>query len=119
MRGEWDEAGWDLWEVKEEIQRETGSAETTEGENQDGLAEGGHGMNGVDIMEGSGEMDNRVVDGGGDKTKIGGANDAGGRPKTWRKPLRGRRRGKKQSISKEEEERMAQCMFRWLGNQTM
>ena len=118
-RREWDEAGWEQFEMEEEVQRETGSAVTTGEDNHGELMEGGQGERGNDVVErngGIGEMEGEVVDGGGDGAEIGGDNDTGGRPIAGRKPLRGRRRGKKQRKA-QEEEKMANYMSRWLGNQ--
>ena len=84
------------------------------------LENGGHG--GMTVIGGDvekigeiGEVEGKVLDAGGDGAKIEGDNDAGGKPRAGRKPLKGRRRGKKKSITKEGGERMAQCMIRWLG----
>ena len=118
-RREWDEAGWEQFEMEEEEQRETGSAVTTGEDNHGEIMEGGQGERGSDVVErngGIGEMEGEVVDGGGDGAEIGGDNGTGGRPIAGRKPLRGRRRGKKKRKA-QEEEKMANYMSRWLGNQ--
>ena len=59
-----------------------------------------------------------MVNEGGNGGEVVGETLPGGEPKTGRKLLRGKRRGKKGSITKEEKRRLALYMSRWLGIQT-
>ena len=59
------------------------------------------------------------MDGGGGMKEIEVNPRCGEAPLTKRKPLRGRRRGRKKNISEEEERRLAEAMSNWLGKQNL
>ena len=107
---EWDEGGWEQWELEEEEPKENGSAVSTGGEVRLEM-EGNGGHEGEIDVRGVGEREMNVEGDG----EIGGEPLAVGEAPKGRKPLRGRRRGGKRSTTKEEKERLALSMARWLG----
>ena len=140
---EWEMYGWEEWEVLETNPNHSGpgfpqehlggpvgegeGASTAMGEGVDGAAERhsegmgeakGNGKcknDGLNdrVMEGAGGVEVDGSGGGGSKQRV---KLAEGKPKSTRKPLRGmRRKGRKNSISEEEGERLALTMKRWLG----
>ena len=102
---EWEDGGWEQWEIMEEKPVSAVQIEDVD-KSCDGDA------NSV------GKMEDMVVNEGGNGGEVVGETLPGGEPKTGRKPLRGKRRGKKGSITKEEKRRLALYMSRWLGIQT-
>ena len=103
---EWEDGGWEQWEIMEE--RSDSAVQTctnvlVQNESCDG------------DENSEGKMEDMVMDDGGNGGEVVGESLPGGEPKAGRKPLRGKRRGKKGSITKEEKKRLALYMSRWLG----
>ena len=116
-RREWEEEAWGEYKVLEEDMRESMPTDTgqmsVKGVIMEMEVKGESEMEGqMTGMEGSGGNVGEV-DGGGC-----GQDDRGGQvaAKSERKPLRGKRRGKK-SIREGEQRKMANTMSRWLGIQ--
>ena len=102
---EWEERGWEELELIEEEDKGTMPGEDVMVREDNAVND----ENVKDVRENGGRMVDR--DGGGDVGAERGR-QVGEEPK--RKPLRGKRRGRK-SIRGEEAERMAATMARWLG----
>ena len=115
---EWEDWGWEELEV---IEEEVVGAMPMREEEMGAVTKcGGHTMEDNDVngevmkMEGNEGKGANVenMDGGGDVGVEGGRHV---KEAPDRKPLRGKRRGKR-SIKKEEEAKLASTMARWLGN---
>ena len=107
---EWETEGWEEWNMVEE---ERGAAPSEEEH-----VEGNVVMDKVgEMMEGKrGEVgDGSENDGGGDGGREAEVTLHKGRPTSKRKPLRGRRRGKKNGLGEGEREKMALLLTKWMG----
>ena len=114
---EWDERGWEEWEVEGE--QLNGAATNDIGGDSGGIVEGevdgvnveGNGGNVGDVGEGGG----REMDGEGNVGQVKEGALAEGGSLLERKPLRGGRRVKKSKMSEGEKEKLALYMAKWLG----